>query len=70
MDSLLEENQRQRERSLSMSEIMTIMIHFHQSQYRNFKAYYTFGSCSGFSFIDPTSLDVCDNRRIPQHHVF
>jgi len=24
-----------------MSEIMTIVIHFHQSQYRNFKAYYT-----------------------------
>jgi len=25
---------------LSMSEIMTIVIYFHQSQYRNFKAYY------------------------------
>ena len=23
-----------------MSEIMTILIHFHQSNYRNFKAYY------------------------------
>jgi hypothetical protein len=34
------EIQRQRERSLSMSEIMTILIHFHQSHYRNFKAYY------------------------------
>jgi hypothetical protein len=34
------ENQRQRERSLSVSEIMTILIHFHQSHYRNFKAYY------------------------------
>jgi transposase len=32
---------RQRERSLSMSEIMTILIHFHQSHYRDFKAYYT-----------------------------
>jgi len=35
------EIQRQRERRLSMSEIMTILIHFHQSHYRNFKAYYT-----------------------------
>ena len=26
---------------LSLSEVMTIIIHFHQSQYRNFKAYYT-----------------------------
>ena len=32
--------QRQRERSLSLSEIMTIWIHFHQSHYRTFKAYY------------------------------
>ena len=103
------ECQRQRERNLSMSEIMTILIHFHQSQYRNFKAYYTeyvlkhlqpefpklvsykrfvdfiptallplsvylrnacFGDCTGFSFIDSTALDVCHNRRIPQHRVF
>ena len=35
------EIQRQRERSLSLSEIMTILIHFHQSHYRDFKAYYT-----------------------------
>jgi transposase len=35
------EIQRQRERSLNISEIMTILIHFHQSHYRNFKAYYT-----------------------------
>jgi hypothetical protein len=33
--------QRQRERSLRSSEIMTILIHFHQSHYRTFKAYYT-----------------------------
>jgi len=33
--------QHQRERSLSISEIMTILIHFHQSHYRDFKAYYT-----------------------------
>lgn len=31
---------RRRARSLSISEVMTILIHFHQSQYRNFKAYY------------------------------
>ena len=35
------EIQRQRKRSLSISEIMTILIHFHQSHYRDFKAYYT-----------------------------
>ena len=32
--------QRRRDRRLSLSEIMTILIHFHQSHYRNFKAYY------------------------------
>jgi hypothetical protein len=26
--------------SLCISEIMTILIHFHQSNYRNFKAFY------------------------------
>lgn len=35
------EVQRQRRRSLRVSEIMTILIHFHQSHYRDFKAYYT-----------------------------
>ncbi len=30
---------RRRERSLSLSEVMTIMIHFHQSHYHDFKAY-------------------------------
>lgn len=103
------ERQRQRQRSLTLSEIMTIVIYFHQSQYRNFKTYYQgyvlqnlraefpklvsytrfveflpsvliplsiylrtacFGTCSGISFIDSTSLDVCDNRRIAQHRVF
>jgi hypothetical protein len=33
--------QRLRETALSTSEMMTIMIHFHQSHYRNFKKYYT-----------------------------
>jgi len=32
---------RVREPQLSVSEIMTIIIHFHQSHYRDFKAYYT-----------------------------
>lgn len=32
---------RKRQASLSLSEIMTIVIHFHQSNYRTFKAYYT-----------------------------
>lgn len=31
---------RRRAGQLSISEIMTIIIYFHQSQYRNFKAYY------------------------------
>ena len=39
---LIEEGsrKRQRARQLSVSEIMTILIYFHQSQYRTFKAYY------------------------------
>lgn len=32
---------RQRTRELSLSEIMTILVGFHQSAYRHFKAYYT-----------------------------
>ena len=32
---------RQRARQLGLSEIMTILILFHQSHYRNFKAFYT-----------------------------
>lgn len=39
---LLEEGKKKRNRAsrLSTSEIITILIHFHQSHYRNFKAYY------------------------------
>ena len=33
--------QRERERALYPSEIMTILIHFHQARYRDFKTYYT-----------------------------
>ncbi len=101
---------RQRERAgqLYPSEVMTILIHFHQSHYRTFKAYYTehvqvhltkefahlvsyarfvalipsmlvpllaylqsrYGPCTGISFIDSTSLEVCDPKRISQHRVF
>jgi hypothetical protein len=100
---------RHRVRSLTISEVMTILIRFHQSYYRNFKAYYHeqvlahlrsefpglvsynrfvefipsallplcayfqqtgLGSCTGVSFIDSTSLDVCLNQRIASHKVF
>ena len=36
----LEGKERKRASKMSPSEIMTIVIHFHQSQFRNFKAYY------------------------------
>ncbi len=102
------QKKRQRQRSLCLSEIMTILVSFHRQQYRHFKAYYCehvckhwrsafpglvsyqrfvewipstllplcvylkhcFGTCSGISFIDSTSLKVCNNRRIPSHKVF
>lgn len=103
------QKQRQRARSLTMSEIMTILIAFHQSHYRDFKAYYCeqvlkswrsefpglvsytrfveyipsalvplimylrsccLGHCTGISFVDSTSLDVCLNQRIHSHKVF
>ncbi len=101
-------NQRERAGQLCSSEVMTILIYFHQSHYRTFKAYYTehvqvylnkefphlvsysrfvaliarmivpllaylqsrFGACTGISFIDSTSLEVCDPKRINQHRVF
>jgi hypothetical protein len=99
---------RNRQRSLRLSEMMTILIGFHQSCYRNFKIYYLdkvqthwqnyfprlvsynrfvewipgtlvplcaylrscFGTCTGISFMDATSLKVCHNKRISQHKVF
>lgn len=39
------EQRRVRESGLSLSERMTIMIHFQQSQYRHFKGYYQFYVC-------------------------
>jgi hypothetical protein len=100
--------QRERTGQLWASEVMTILIHFHQSHYRTFKAYYTkhvqvhltqdfphlvsytrfvalipgvllpllaylqsrYGPSTGISFIDSTSLSVCDPKRISQHRVF
>jgi hypothetical protein len=38
---LLETRQRRRASALCLSEVMTIIILFHTSSYRNFKAYYT-----------------------------
>jgi hypothetical protein len=107
-NQLVAGKQRERASQLCPSEVMTILIHFHQSQYRTFKAYYTehvqvhltqefphlvsytrfvalipgmlipllaylqsrFGPCTGISFIDSTSLEVCDPKRISQHRVF
>jgi len=100
--------QRERAGQLCPSEVMTILIHFHQSRYRTFKAYYTehvqvhlakefphlvsyprfvalipqmmlpllaylqtrYGACTGISFIDSTSLGVCDPKRISGQRVF
>ncbi len=41
--TLLESGQAHRRRAnrMSMSEMMTIVVHFHQKRYRNFKTYYT-----------------------------
>jgi hypothetical protein len=99
---------RLRKGKLSMSEIITIIIYFHQSHYRNFKRYYIehvcqqlraefpnlvtyerfvvlmpsafgplsaylkslYGKCTGISFIDSTTLAVCDNHRIHNNKVF
>ena len=101
-------NQRERAGQLCPSEVMTILIHFHQSHYRTFKAYYMehvqihlthefphlvsytrfvaliprlmvpllaylqsrYGTCTGISFIDSTSLQVCHPKRIHGHRVF
>ena len=43
MQRLLQSSQRQRVRQgqLTLSEIMTIIVYFHRSHYRDFKHYYT-----------------------------
>jgi len=100
---------RQRATKLSLSEIMTIVVYFQISGYRNFKHFYIkhiqklykgafpdlvsytrfielmprvllpltafmktqrTGRCTGISFIDSTTINVCHNRRIHQHKVF
>lgn len=105
---LLEARQRERAYTLCLSEVLTIIVLFHASSYRNFKSFYTEhvcqhlagafphlvsynrfvelmpsalvplcgylqsrkGRCSGISFVDSTSLQVCHNRRIHSHKVF
>ena len=59
---LLTEGTRQRRRAsrLTLSEIMTILIYFHQSQYRNFKAFYLLQVCPHCRGEFPNLLS--DNR--------
>ncbi|PHM33976.1 IS982 family transposase [Xenorhabdus szentirmaii] len=99
---------RRRQGRMYPSEIMTILILFHMSHYRDFKNFYLEhiwkyhhhdfptllsytrfvsvapsvlvplcsyltqlkGKPTGIAFIDPTSLRVCHNIRIPRHKVF
>ena len=49
-----EENQRDRAIAMYPSEIMTILIHFHQSRYRDFKSYYNKFVCPFLSKHFPT----------------
>lgn len=94
---------------ISLAEIITILVLFHQIRYREFKAFYCGyvqpwlktafpnlpsysrmvelmekaicpmcdylhylmqGNCTGISYIDSTSLAVCDNHRIKRNRVF
>lgn len=41
---------------LALSELMTILIHFHQSHYRDFKAYYLFQVCQHLADAFPNRL--------------
>ena len=52
---LLSTNERKRHRkfNLCLSEVMTIIIYFHQSSYRNFKDYYTKHVCNYFQAYFP-----------------
>jgi hypothetical protein len=65
--------QRRRAGQLCLSEIMTILIHFHQSHYRDFKSYYSehvqphlrsafpgLVSYERFVQLTPGALDPCD----------
>ena len=97
-----------RQSTMSLSEIMTIIVLSHCSDYRTFKKFYTGfimeyhgkafpdlvsynrfvelkasaliplccylnlkkGWATGITFVDSTSIKVCNNRRIPSHKVF
>jgi hypothetical protein len=50
------ERQRLRGCRLALSEIMTILIHFHQSHYRDFKAYYLLYVCRHLAAAFPNRL--------------
>jgi Transposase DDE domain len=107
---LLSDGKRQRNKPAAMrlSEVMTLMVMFHLSGYRNLKTFYKGfvcrylraefphlssynrfverqrdaliplwcylhllrGTCTGISFVDATTLKVCENLRIPRHKVF
>ncbi len=99
---------RRRPPALSLAELMTLVVLFHQLRFRQFKSFYLNhacrylraefpklpsyqrvielmprcaaplaalferlkGDCDGVSIADATPLAVCDNKRIPRHHVF
>jgi hypothetical protein len=50
------ERQRRRGCRLTLSEIMTILIHFHQSHYRDFQAYYLLHVCRHLAGAFPQRL--------------
>jgi hypothetical protein len=102
------ERHRRKPSTMSLAEVLTVLIYFHMSNHRTFKHYYTdyvrvhlhsdfprlvsygrfveltseasipllallmslFGSPTHANFVDSTTLDVCDNRRIWKHRVF
>ncbi len=100
--------QRNKPSAMALSEVMTILVLFHLSGFRNLKTFYNGfvgqylaaefphlssynrfverdgdalipvwcylhvrrGSCTCISFVDATTLKVCQNLRIPRHKVF
>src|SRR5512144_538279 len=50
------ERQRRRRGRLVLSEIMTILVHFHQSHYRDFKAFYLLHVCRHLADAFPNRL--------------
>lgn len=107
---LIADGKRQRNKpgAMRLSEVMTLMVMFQVSGYRNLKTFYNGfvcrylraefphlssynrfverqrdaliplwcylhlrrGNCRGISFIDATTLKVCENLRIPRHTKF